>query len=86
MTTHTHYWKAIGEKGSTWKKSHALGRCIRKGCEAWTVLGYGEGTGPCSHNTVREEGELPAEVFLSQPGYKISHEDLAIMNEYGEEF
>ena len=80
---HQHYWRAIGEKGSTWKKSHALGRCIRKGCSSWTVLGYGEGQGPCPHNTVRDEGELPSEVF-TQPGtsYRLSPQDIAIMEEY----
>lgn len=52
MTTseeHKHYWKPVGQPRMRWNKGHALGRCIRKGCDAWTVLGLGEVAGPCPH-------------------------------------
>ena len=43
---HKHYWLAIGGKGTTWRKSHALARCAH--CDAWTVLEFGS-LGPCHH-------------------------------------
>lgn len=77
---HRHYWKPIGAKGSTWSRGHALGRCVHKGCDAWTVLGYGEGTGPCPHVVSRDTPqELLEEVFLDRTKHTLA--DLEMMDE-----